>query len=439
MISSLIGMGTVLAVLLGSIGLLHILKSPLNLSAEVTRKAVHILMGICCISFPWIFENAWPVILLCTLSLTALAWLRIQSGELKTVLHGVSRLSYGELCFPLAVAILFILMENPIIDYAVPVLVLSLADAVGALIGVRYGRSPFTTDEGFKSLEGSLAFLITAFFSTHVPLLLFTNIGREESLLIGLLVGLLVMLLEAIAWRGLDNLFIPIGTYLCLQVYHQLNAEDLMTRLGVLIAMMLLFWLVRKHTYARDGTTLASVLLLYLIWVVGGWYWILPPLAVQIGYMLLCPSEFRKTQIRHSLADLGAVAGVGFIWLFLSVIFPGINLYWAFAFSWAAQLSMIAGAYLTWSRPNIKTSRAVTWAAIFSGLIFMIPVYLSDRFNHLIQILPLLLGATCISASLLWKREWLRHRSTVAPGRAWRQFIYGAGASTLGCLLIHLP
>ena len=65
------------------------------------------------------------------------------------------------------------------------------------------GRLHFTTGEGDKSAEGSLACFVVALLCTLVPLLLFTQTGRSQTLLIALIVALLATMLEAVAWRGL--------------------------------------------------------------------------------------------------------------------------------------------------------------------------------------------------------------------------------------------
>ena len=53
-----------------------------------------------------------------------------------------------------------------------------LADAVAALIGIRYGTLQYQTTEGTKSVEGSVAFFFVAFLSVLVPLLVFTEVDR---------------------------------------------------------------------------------------------------------------------------------------------------------------------------------------------------------------------------------------------------------------------
>src|SRR5262249_1979590 len=157
------------------------------LHPELARKIVHMGMGGVTLTFPWLFHEAWPVLLLAGVSILGLLALRVV-GSLKSalgsVLGGVSRVSLGELYFPLAVRVLFVLfLGGPdgervprIILYAAPILLLTLADAAAALIGVSYGRLHYVTADGVKSWEGSLACFTCAFFCAHVPLLLGTQI-----------------------------------------------------------------------------------------------------------------------------------------------------------------------------------------------------------------------------------------------------------------------
>jgi dolichol kinase len=205
-----LGIFAVLAFLGALIGALVFFRG--RLGPELSRKAVHVGMGLVCLSFPWIFRESWPVIVLAALAIIGLATVRVipfLRKDVGAVLGGVERESLGEFYFPLAVAAVFLLAGGDALLYMIPILTLAVADSVGALVGVRYGFARYRTDEGLKSAEGSVAFFIAAFLSCHVPLILFSQTGRAETLLIGLTTGFVVMLLEAISWRGQDNLIIP--------------------------------------------------------------------------------------------------------------------------------------------------------------------------------------------------------------------------------------
>lgn len=432
---SLMGIGAVLFLLGALLGILALLKRQFNLSGEITRKTTHVAMGGICLSFPWIFDSFWPVLLLCIASVTFMLWLRRQQGgSIQGVLHAVGRKSWGELYFPCAVTLLFAVKTDPITDYFVPILVLTLADAIGALVGRRYGASKFTTDEGHKSIEGSLAFFMTAFLSTHIPLLLGTDAGRLESLLVATIVGLLIMLVEAASWRGLDNLFIPLGTYLFLNVYEHMDATALGIRIFGLVLILAFFYLIRKHNYARDTALLAGGLMLYLIWAVAGWLWVLTPLLMTLAYCFMCHTDEKDWQTRHGTFDLFAVAGPGLIWLF---IFGSRNMpeaLFPFSISWSAQIGMIFAAYMTRKRPDAMET-VITVSGGFGGLLIALPTLtLGGGLPPLAVSYGAGFLASALATWLFWHFEWLNRKSTLRPNRPWRQFAYGFSASLL-CLI----
>ena len=183
-------------------------------------------MGLVTLALPWLFVATWPVLLLAaafTCFLIALRYSPALRRLLGGVIDGVARDSMGEICFPVAAGLVFLLSAGDPLLFCIPMLVLALADAAAALVGARYGTLLYATADGHKSVEGSLAFLVVAFLCSHITLLLFTDTGAAECLAIALAMALLVMLLEAIAWGGLDNLFIPLGAFFLLKAFLQLE------------------------------------------------------------------------------------------------------------------------------------------------------------------------------------------------------------------------
>ncbi len=213
---------------------------------ELLRKLLHMGMGVVTLALPWLFETAWPVVVLAIVFVFGMSGLRVSRSLqrlLGGVIHGVDRPSLGEIYFPLGVGLLFLLSGDHRLTFCIPVLILTFADATAALIGARYGVFRFCTPQGEKSLEGSITFFTIAFLSIHVPLLLFSDTGRVETLLIALTVGLQVTLLEAIAWRGLDNLLVPLGGFLWLRSLLDLRVAALVTHLGIAVLLVTLFLL----------------------------------------------------------------------------------------------------------------------------------------------------------------------------------------------------
>jgi phytol kinase len=181
-----------------------------GLSAEQSRKFVHVGMGCICMSFPWLFGSPLPVAILAAIAATglfgvrAVPWLRARLG---CVLSGVERRSYGEFAFIAGIAAAFALAHGDALSYVIPVAVLTFADTVAALVGMRFGTHRFATPDGTKSLEGSFAFLATAFACVAAPLGI---AGRPDALLVASIAALALTVAEAAAWAGLDNFAIPL-------------------------------------------------------------------------------------------------------------------------------------------------------------------------------------------------------------------------------------
>ncbi|MES2569384.1 MAG: hypothetical protein V4710_04940, partial [Verrucomicrobiota bacterium] len=288
---------------------------------ELVRKGMHIGMGLVTVTFPWIFTDAWPVILLAGIaivSLLAVRFYRPVNATLGSVLGAVERTSLGELYFPVAVATVFWLADGDKLLFCVPILILSLADAACALIGVRYGHSRYKTSDGEKSVEGSIAFFLVAFFSTHIPLLLFTSIGRVETLLISLALGFLVMLMEAVAWRGLDNLFIPLTSYLLLRIYSTLGVGELFIRFAVMVMLTAVVIPLRRRSTLNGSAALCAGMLCYIAWALGGLPWLIAPLAGLAAYPTLSPLNPQIVREINVHTVLRVMAGP-MLWLTLSV------------------------------------------------------------------------------------------------------------------------
>jgi phytol kinase len=214
------GILLVMALFCGTLAALHELAARRDTHPELLRKSFHIIMGMVALACPWLFRESWPVFVLAAasafflLSLRHSALLRRRFGG---VVDGVQRKSLGELYFPLAIAAVFVLARGHIVLYSVPVLLLTLADSAAGLIGMFWGRMRYAAAEGHKSAEGSLACFLLAVLSIQIPLWLWSPTGPAECLLIGVVVGLVVTLIEAVSWRGLDNLLIPLGSFVLLK------------------------------------------------------------------------------------------------------------------------------------------------------------------------------------------------------------------------------
>lgn len=266
--SPLIGIATTMGALLLMFGLLKLYELKCQPHPEVLRKALHSGMGAVTLCFPWLFHQTWPVWLLaisCILLLVAIKKIPALARHWSGIVDGVKRVSFGDLYFPLAVAALFQLSDaggNRVL-YLVPIMLMTFADAAAALVGIRFGRHRFQIVQSHKSIEGSLSFFAVGFFCVYFPLLIFTSLDHVIIIMVALLVAALAMLLEAVAWAGLDNLFVPLGTYLLLLRVMPLSSTALIWRL-LLLAILFSVVLAAQRIFKFSASkTLVLILIGY--------------------------------------------------------------------------------------------------------------------------------------------------------------------------------
>lgn len=439
MIAPLLGVVLVLAALGGLMLVVGQAQRHTWLRPELARKSVHIGMGLVCLSFPWLFREAWQVWLLAGLAVLPLIAVRripALAARFGSVLGGVSRQSWGELLFPIAVAFVFSLAHEKPLLYCIPVLILSFADAAAALVGQRYGVGTYATDDGRKSLEGSVAFFFGAFFSTHLPLLLASTTGRLESVLIAVVMGLILMLLEAISWRGLDNLLVPLVSYVCLVRMIGLTPVELWIRIGVLSALLTGLWIWHRSTRLTQAATVGAALILYVACVFGDWHWLIAPVALAATYTVLCRGTATAPQT-HNIHAIAAIGGLGLVWLCVAQVRGTLQTIYPYGVGYAAHLGIIALAY--YADPSRQNGIAVAiLKATALGFVVMATPYVFVWWKNP-HALPLALGALLflgagVGAFAFWQPQI---RACPANSERWaRQTVVAGATSALAFALL---
>lgn len=438
--SPVIGMILTPLVLIALMVSAHILQRKNAIDSELSRKLVHIGMGLVALTFPYLFQYTWPVLLLSALSVALMLLLRfipVLKSSMGGVLNSVKRHSLGEVYFPISIAIIFSITQHNRILYIIPILILTLGDAIAALIGVRYGQFKYKTSDASKSFEGSVTLFTIAFLCTHIPLLLFTHIGRLESLLIGLIIGLLVMEIEAIAWNGLDNIFLPIGAYALLHSFIRLSSQDLSLRLVIAFLCISIVYIIRDKTTLDGGALLGVALLLYISWVLAGWRWIVAPMLVVIAYPLLSPKKGDSHHRAHNIHSVLSVGSVGFIWIFLNTQLNHRDLLYPYMVSYATQLALIVMARWRHYRGE-RVGRVISSRiAIISCLIIVTSYLLLTGVTYLsiaksIVVLPFII----FSILSFCRLEQGQGVSATTPLRLRRQALIAGASSFLSALLL---
>lgn len=455
-----------IAVVLGVLGLalvaIRAVQARRGLAPESARKAIHVTMSAVALSLPWLFDDARPVLLLAVLAVGAMLAVRYVPAlraSVGHVLHSVGRTqSLGDVAFPVTIAALYLLTADSPVLYAIPLLLLGLADAGAALVGASYGQAAYTTVEGAKSREGSAAFALIAFLSVHVPLLLFTPIGRPESLWTAAIVAVLAMLVEAVSWRGLDNLFVPLGAYAVLVRLLTLDAITLAGHAVVLLGLLAVAAALRRETTVGGAGVFGAALVAYLAWALGGTAWLLPPALLFLLYTRIWPAAreadglpHSPTRRPHTAHNVFSVAAVGVLWLVLSRA-VGEELLLPYALAFGVHLAFLGVERMQAARPR-WTPVQVAWRAAWrSTLVAVGPVLLVWA----IQVAlgrpaapprPMLATAVALAAGLVatgvaaWTLARFRDRLDTRVGefesRVWRSAV-AAPLSALGLLALWL-
>lgn len=354
-----------------------------KVKGEWTRKLAHIGTGAMAISFPWIFSGRLPVFIVCGASialLLAMRYIPFIRAHLSGALDDVARKSWGELYFPFSVALLFQFAHGDKILYAIPLLVLTIADTVAALTGAEYGKHGFATTEANKSIEGSVAFFCAAFFSVNVVLVVFSNVGRVETLLISLDIGVIVMLLEAIAWRGLDNIFIPFGVFILLRLYLAMPVDQLWNRFCIAVVLVIFVTVYARKTTLQGSALLAAALVLYISWALGGWQWLIPPTILLLSYTFFFPGKITAADRTHNVYAVLSIASAGLVWLFLYRIWQQPDFLFPYTLAFAIHLAVIAWNLLY---PRYSSVRVVMVACVLLSWVLMFgPYVLIERHSR---------------------------------------------------------
>lgn len=253
-----VGIGLVLGTFTALFAVFSII-GPL-LQPEVLRKGLHITMGLTTLSFPWLFESNWPVILVAAAS--AIAFLGVHAHlpllrRLARALERIKRVSVGEFCFVAATAIVFVLAADDPVLYCIPMLLLTLADAAAALVGTAYGRHRYATIGGYKTIEGSAAFFVVAFGCIAIPVAWFTPASNPEAVAVAAIIAMAVTVLEAAMGGGLDNLLVPLGAFAAIKATGLTAQQPAALESGSPIVVA--------------GMSLAAALLLLLVVILASW------------------------------------------------------------------------------------------------------------------------------------------------------------------------
>ena len=292
----------IVAIVISALFIINLIDKKHKLKAETKRKAFHMSMGVSMLLLPYLFKNVISVGVLGLLAITGMLLLKHTKlkEKLGKPLYSVERKSLGEFYFIISIFLIFWLSGQNKILYSIPILILTFADSVAALIGKSYAKKNLAEmNEDAKSIEGSFMFFITAFMIVLVPLLLYTNVGREEVLLISAIIGFNVALIEMISHSGDDNILIPMTTYTFLSTLMTQEVEIL--RINILvIGIIFVIVTIANRVKVWSKIALAETAVVgYLTTIFYGFYALFAPTMMFLTVMNLPRRSEKEKKLKY--------------------------------------------------------------------------------------------------------------------------------------------
>lgn len=186
------------------------------IKGERARKFIHIIAGVWMAFWP-LYLPFDGIFLLGICALVLLLYSRFTN--LFHAIYAVKRRTYGELFYAVAIVSCSYIGKEAWI-YVTSILLLALADGGAAVIGRIWGVSNqykvFRSKNLIKSVSGTAAFMILAYLSVGIGLLLaggYDDVGHGALLFT---VPLVLTVIENISPYGLDNLITPLFATLVL-------------------------------------------------------------------------------------------------------------------------------------------------------------------------------------------------------------------------------
>lgn len=182
-----------------------------GVSVTLTRKAVHIAVGMWVLPTLWLFDSwAWailPPIVFAVLNALSLRFRFFGAIE-------VAERSLGTVLFPLSFAgLLALFWPAGRQEVAVAgIMALTWGDSMASLIGQAYGQRGYSLWGQRKTWLGSAACFSWTMLAVTFTLRLLGSVAPLPALLYAAAAGLAAALSEALSPKGTDNLFVPFAT-----------------------------------------------------------------------------------------------------------------------------------------------------------------------------------------------------------------------------------
>lgn len=182
-------------------------------STAFTRKFVHVSVGLWIIGTALLFTS-WKPAIIPPLTFIVINYVAYRY-QIFSSIQSSDRRNLGTVYFPLSFSIIVALFWAKPAVMVAGMMPMVVGDALAAVIGLKWGRHPYTAFGNHKSWEGSAAMFVSSFVAMAIVLLV-TGSGVAAALAIALLTAAVATVLEAVTPAGLDNLTVPLVSALLL-------------------------------------------------------------------------------------------------------------------------------------------------------------------------------------------------------------------------------
>lgn len=182
---------------------------------EISRKLVHVLVGCFVAIWPWLLS--WQAIELISLAMLGVVYI-IHRYHFLHALFNAKRRSLGEYSFAATIGLVPFITHNKTF-FMIALLHMALADGLAAIFGKNYGKKWSYSFSGYhKTLVGTMVFWLVSVWIVGLGLLANNGLHFDYYILAVVIVPPIATLMENVAIRGTDNLFIPLAVAAVLEI-----------------------------------------------------------------------------------------------------------------------------------------------------------------------------------------------------------------------------
>ncbi len=393
-----IAFGVFFSIIMTFIAIAEVARKVFKLSPELSRKFVHVMVGILVSLAPFFLQSKTPVILLGIL-FTVLNYIALRKDSFKGM-HTTERVSFGTVYFPIAFSLLVLMFwDRNITIFVVAMLILAFADTAATVVGERINsKRKFILWYDKKSWPGSIAFFLTTIiviffaFPLYSNLAQGVNISSSHLIVMSIFTAFVATVGEAVSKRGSDNLTLTITAALGMDLYLTGLQSGTLPALGgwFLVSLIFGYGAYKMKSLSVSGGFGAFLLGLFMFGM-GSWDTMLPLIAFFILSSVLSKVADRQSKkdiisSKGSQRDIVQVYANGGIPLIFTIAWylSGASvewLYWAFlaslasatADTWETEIGSFSKGLpldiLSWKRVAKGYSGGISFRGTVGGLI----------------------------------------------------------------------